>query len=84
MPPGSPIDISSASFEQFVDFLFKREVPTEDQSFAALYARSETERWRPWYYETEVIFDIRKTSQHYSRLFLEPKFLLERFSQSSA
>jgi hypothetical protein len=38
------VDISSSSFEEFVVFLFDRDVPQE--SFASLVERGETERAR--------------------------------------
>jgi len=63
------IDISKFSFDEFMMFLFDRDVPAE------------TEKRDPWYWHTEVTLDPEQVCIHYVRLFREPKFLLERFSR---
>lgn len=73
------IDISKSSFDEFVGFLFAREIPPE--SVAAFPARGETKKRQPWYWNTEVTFDSRQICRYYSRMFLDPGFLLEKFSK---
>ena len=77
----SPTDISGASFDEFVCFLFDRNALPRDQVVAALRSTIKTEQWQPWYFHIDVAFDSRKACQYYSKLFLEPKFLLGRFSK---
>jgi hypothetical protein len=62
-------DISKLSFDEFIAFLFDREVPPD------------TDKRDPWYWHTEVMFDPEKVCVHYVRLFRKPTFLLERFSK---
>src|SRR5271169_1807918 len=64
------VDISAYSFEEFISFLFDREVPT-DQS-----------KQDPWYYHMTVDFDAVRLCEFYIRLFRNPKFLAEKFSKS--
>ena len=80
-PSSSPEDIRCASFDEFVRFLFDRDAPSREEVVNALRSGIKTEKWPPWHFHVEVAFDPHKTCQHYSRLFLEPKFLLERFSK---
>lgn len=75
-------DLREATFDQFVDFLFDRKPPSDDETFAALHARGEAEKWHPWYWQTEVMFDPRQVCEFYTRLFLQPAFLMERFSRA--
>lgn len=75
------VDISGLSFDEFVEFLFDRVVPPDSESFASLAAWRETKRWRPWYWHTEVTFDLQQVCDYYLQLFREPGFLLERFSR---
>jgi hypothetical protein len=63
-------DISQYSFDELIDFLFAREVP------------SETEKRDPWYWHTEVVFDPQLICSYYVRLFRQPSFLLDRFSKA--
>ena len=77
----APIDLINASFDDFVRFLFERE-ELEDQGFDALCARGERKKWKPWYFETEVLFDSLKICPYYSRLFLDARFLLNRFPKA--
>ncbi len=70
----SVVDISDYSFDDFVAFLFAREVQSlGDQS---------NKKWRPWYRDMEVTFDAKITCEYYVRLFRQPAFLLERFSKA--
>jgi hypothetical protein len=62
------IDLSRFSFEEFITFLFDRDIPPE------------SEKWNPWYWRTEVMFDPARICDYYIRLFKQPGFLLERFS----
>jgi hypothetical protein len=64
------IDISEFSFEDFISFLFDREVQPEG------------EKWNPWYWHTNVSFNSERICGYYIRLFIAPDFLLERFSKA--
>ena len=63
-------DISEFSFEEFVDFLFDRDIPPE------------TEKWNPWYWHAEIMFDPQRVCSYYTKLFRQPRFLLTRFSKT--
>jgi len=68
------VDISRYTYEQFISFLFERDVqPKADQS--------NPKRWNPWFFHVEATFDSKRTCEYYVRLFLEPTFLLDRFSR---
>lgn len=73
--------MTNASFDEFVNFLFERE-EAEDQTFEALCARGEKHKWKPWYFETKVLFDSRTICSHYQSLFRDARFLLNRFSKA--
>jgi len=64
------LDISRFPFEEFINFLFDREVPLE------------SEKRDPWYWDAPVTFDPELVCLHYLRLFNEPQFLLQRFSRA--
>jgi hypothetical protein len=74
-------DITGLSYDEFVFFLFAREVPSEDEAFASLAARGETKKWNPWYWNTEVTVDVELVCRYYVRLFRQPGFLIEPFSR---
>lgn len=74
-------DIVGCSFEEFVEFLFAREFPAGEESYAALMARGEPKKWSPWHWWTEVTFDSQQVCLYYDRLFRHPRFLLEKFSK---
>ena len=74
--------LADCSFEEFVAFLFDRPVPLQEDSFAALAARGETNKWQPWYYEAEVDFSPLRFCAHYQQLFRKPRFLLGLFSKA--
>src|SRR5215469_18008338 len=61
------LDITGFSYNEFVNFLFDREVSPRVKS-------------DPWYWDTPVIFDPELVCINYVRLFREPQFLLQRFS----
>jgi hypothetical protein len=63
-------DITRASFDEFISFLFDHDAPPKDQ------------KRDPWYWHIEVTFDSERACQYYQRLFKEPRFLLERFSKA--
>jgi hypothetical protein len=63
------IDISRYSFDEFVTFLFDREVP------------SETAKRDPWYWHTGVAYVPETICSYYLRLFQQPQFLGARFSK---
>jgi len=60
------IDISEASFDEFIAFLFVHD--------AAADAR--------WYDNTKPTFDPLRVCRYYVQLFRQPAFLLERFSHT--
>jgi hypothetical protein len=64
------VDVSEYSFEEFVSFLFDREIPTGNG------------KPDPWYYAMTVDFDAVRLCEFYIRLFRHPGFLTEKFSKS--
>jgi len=80
MDESMTVDVSQFSFEEFIGFLFDRKVPAETESFAYLAERGETKKWNPWYWNTAVMFDPQRVCDYYIRLFRNPCFLLDRFS----
>ena len=62
------IDISRYSFDEFVTFLFDRDVPPK------------TAKRDPWYWHTEVTYTPDLICGYYVRLFRQPHFLVQRFS----
>jgi hypothetical protein len=69
------VDISSYSFDEFVAFLFARDVQLKEE-------QADPKKWDPWYSHVEVTCDAQRTCQYYVRLFRQPAFLLERFSRA--
>jgi hypothetical protein len=69
------VDITPYSFEEFVVFLFDRDVPSESE------IATSGERVRRWYYCTNAVFDLHRLSCHYVRLFTESARLLSTFSK---
>ncbi|HKN71297.1 MAG TPA: hypothetical protein VJX30_09710, partial [Terriglobales bacterium] len=67
------VDITQYSFEEFVSFLFDRDV----QSLAEQLDRK---KWDPWYWHLEVTFGRQRVCEYYVRLFRQPAFLLGQFS----
>jgi hypothetical protein len=70
------VDISNYSFEEFVEFVFDRDVPPEAEMPTA------EERAHRWYYCTNAVFDLHRLSSHYVRLYSESARLLGMFSRS--
>jgi hypothetical protein len=65
-------NLRNATFEEFVDFLFDREViPTPVER---------TADGEPWYWRAEVTFEPMRVASFYIQLFTDPGFLLDRFS----
>jgi hypothetical protein len=69
----SEVDISRYPFDQFVGFLFAREVPE---------SKPESGKREPWYWNTEVTFIPEQICMYYMQLFHDPEFLVERFSKA--
>ena len=74
-------DIRAISFEEFIAFLFDREAPSGEMSFAALAAKRETDKWNPWYRHTDALFDAQQICSYYLQLFRNSSFLLNLFSR---
>jgi hypothetical protein len=66
------VDITGYSFDEFVAFLFAREWPAENRG---------SEKREYWYCNLELTFDAEQVSRYYTHLFLQPEFLLNRFSK---
>jgi hypothetical protein len=63
------VDLTNSSFDDFVAFLFDRDVSLE----------SKGEDY--WYWHVEVEFDARQIGAYYVQLFRQPEFLLTRFTK---
>jgi hypothetical protein len=64
------VDLTNFSFEEFVEFLFDRDVPPE------------AEERNPWYRHLNVNFNAFKICAYYDRLFRGPEFLANRFTDT--
>jgi len=64
------VDLTNVSFDEFITFLFDREVS------------SDAEKRDPWYWHVETTFDPAVICAYYMRLFQEPEFLSTRFSKA--
>jgi hypothetical protein len=62
------VDLRNSSFDDFVNFLFDRDVS------------SESEGRDYWYWHMAVEFDAKKIGEYYVQLFRQPDFLLKRFT----
>ena len=71
MKERNPVDITKYSFDEFVAFIFDREVSPRKNN-----------KRDPWYWHVDVTFDPKTICGYYVRLFRNPTFLLERFSKS--
>lgn len=70
MDDSNPIDLTHISFDEFVTFLFDRDVPPE------------SEKRDPWYCHVELgEFSAHRICEYYVRLFRSPEFLFTRFSK---
>lgn len=65
------VDITEYSFDEFVAFLFAREVP----------APANGEKYDPWYSHIDATFVPEQICAHYTRLFGHPEFLVDLFSK---
>src|SRR5580692_2452893 len=68
-----PVDLTNASFDDFVRFLFERDIPDK------------SEKRRPWYFATElheIHFSADRICGYYVQLFRQPEFLLSRFTKA--
>jgi len=64
------IVIRRYSFDEFVSFIFDREV------------REHTGKYHPWYFDVDVDFDPNRLCEFYIRLFRSPNFLLGKYSKA--
>jgi len=67
--PTTRVDSTNWSFDDFVAFLFDRDVSLESK------------RQDYWYCHVEVEFDAREIGAYYVQLFRQPEFLLTRFTK---
>jgi hypothetical protein len=70
------VDISHYSFEEFVEFVFDRDVPPKSEM------PTSDEGFHRWYYCANPVFDLDRQCSHYVRLFSEPTRLLGMFSKA--
>ena len=70
MEPRTPVDLTRINFDEFVSFLFDRDVSLE--SGGRDY----------WYWHVELEFDPKTICAYYVRLFRQPEFLLGRFTKT--
>jgi hypothetical protein len=64
------IDISGYSYDEFVSFVFDREI------------RAQEGEYHPWYFDVEVAFDANRLCEFYIQLFRSPDFLLGKYSKA--
>jgi hypothetical protein len=69
MKESTPVDVTSFSFDEFIAFLFDRDIPPE------------SDKRKQWYCTVEVEFNAEKICAYYARLFRHPEFLLTRFTK---
>jgi hypothetical protein len=69
MEQRSHVDLINYSYDEFVAFLFDRDVPDE------------SEKKDSWDWHIDVEFDAKKVCAYYVRLFRKPEFLLTRFTK---
>lgn len=65
-------DLRRTSFEDFIAFLFAKEVPPMGEDGV---------RGNPWYWSAIVEFEPLRVVCDYTRLFAYPRFLLEQYSR---
>jgi hypothetical protein len=70
MADRAQVDISRYSFDEFIAFVFDRN------------ATPDTPVSDAWYSKIELTFDPQRICDYYTRLFRNPRFLLERFSKT--
>jgi hypothetical protein len=64
------IDISGFSYEEFVSFLFDRDIRIQEGPY------------HPCYFDVEVIFDAQRVCEFYVHLFRDPDFLVRKYSKA--
>jgi hypothetical protein len=64
------IDIREYSYDEFVSFVFDREI------------RASEGEYHPWYFDVEVDFDPNRICEFYIRQFRSPDFLLGKYSKA--
>jgi hypothetical protein len=67
--PTTHVDLTNSSFDDFVAFLFDRDVSLESEGRDY------------WYWHVEVEFDAKEICAYYVQLFRQPEFLLSRFTK---
>jgi hypothetical protein len=70
------VDINGYSFDEFVEFVFDRDVPSESEM------PTPDEGPRRWYYCANPVFDLDRQCGHYVRLFSESTRLPRMFSKA--
>jgi len=64
------IDIRGYSYDEFVSFVFDREI------------RPREGKYHPWYFDVEVAFDANRLCAFYIRLFRDPNSILAKYSKA--
>ena len=64
------IDITGYSYEEFVSFIFDREI------------RADAGKYRPWYFDIELTFDPNRLCEFYIRLFRTEDFAHAIYSKA--
>ncbi len=64
------IEISTCSYDEFVSFVFDREIRVRERGY------------HPWYFDLRVTFDAKRVCEFYIRLFRNPDFLLRKYSKA--
>jgi hypothetical protein len=59
-------DLTDISFDDFVQFVFAKGLPSNPKA-------------EPWYWHIQTTFEPAEIANHYTNLFTKPKFLLDRF-----
>src|ERR1700676_2787974 len=67
--PTTYVDLTNSTFDDFVAFLFDRDVSLESDGRDY------------WYWHVEVEFNAKMIGAYYVRLFRQPEFLLTRFTK---
>jgi hypothetical protein len=67
--PTTYVDLTNSTFDDFVAFLFDRDVSLESEGRDY------------WYWHVEVEFNAKTIGAYYVRLFTQPEFLLIRFTK---
>jgi hypothetical protein len=70
--PRKQYDIKGMSFDQFVEFIFNREVVPLSGHVGS----------DPWYWHVDLDYDPHEVARFYIRLFCEPEFLLSHYTSA--